>query len=89
MQASQKHNISTNRILNLDFGKPLAEFPCYEFEFYMNLYLANRDHGTLPFEGCLADQPNFIIEVFNIIKSVSFEIQDKERKKQEKQNKRK
>lgn len=78
-----------NKILNLRFSEPLKKFAdqVYNFDYFLTLYMSYKNHGLLPFEGSHADQPNKIIEVFNIINAVVTELQIKDQKKQEQQYK--
>lgn len=70
-----------NEFLNLRFYKSLSNYPDYYYDFKLNLYLAYENHNILPFSGCYSDQPNKIIETFNVIKALINEKQDKDNKK--------
>lgn len=69
--------------LGLLFTKPLRNFPCDEFDYYTLLYGQYDKHGTLPFPGSLAEQPAAVIEIFNVLKALVNEAEEKERKNQE------
>jgi hypothetical protein len=86
LEASVKTKIVEHKILNLKFTRDLIEFSknVYNFEYLMTLYSSFKQHGTLPYQGSLSDQPNKIIEVFNVIGSVVTELQIQEQKKMEK-----
>lgn len=78
-----------NKIFNLVFTNDLDSYTVYNFDYLITLYFAYNDHHNLPFPGSVSEQPNKIIEVFNLFKSVIHEVNEQERKKIEKQNKRK
>lgn len=81
---------SVKSFLGLRFTESLKKFPCYYFDFYMTLFNQFEQHGTLPFPGSLADQPNLILEIFNVLRRLNNEEQAKQAKAQQKQsNKRK
>ena len=57
------------------------------FNYVVTLYFAYNKNGILPFEGCMADQPSKIIEIFNTLDALSDEAQVKAAKEQERLNK--
>ena len=76
--------LQTRTSKNIDNCKPLPEF-----DYIATLYGQYNKFGTLPFSGSLSDQPNKIIEYFNIIRAIQNEEEQKAYKKQEQINKRK
>ena len=59
-----------------------------DFNFLITLFGEYNKYGTLPFPGALADQPAYIMEVFQILKSLKLEKDAEDAAKQEKQNRR-
>lgn len=69
------------KTLNMTFTKAFRNFPCEGFDYLTTLFGQYDRHGVLPFAGSLSEQPAKIIEVFNVLKALSFEAQAKEQKK--------
>jgi len=67
----------------LKFKRCIGNFFDYGAVHMLTLY-NKYEKGMLPFNGCLSDQPNKIIEVFNIIESYKSErmIQEQNKQKQ-------
>lgn len=84
MESAERFNPVTS--LGVKFTQPLRNYPCLNFDFYMTLWSQYENHGTLPFMGCLVDQPAFVIDVLNTLKALVNESREKERKRQEKKN---
>ena len=78
------HKATPTTSVGLRFTRSLRDFPCQNFGFYSTTFAQYDSHGTLPFEGSLSDQPNFIIEVFNTLKNLVLESQIQAQKAQEK-----
>lgn len=74
-------NVQVNEFLNLRFYKNLSEYPDYDYNFHIQLFTAYDNKSILPFSGCYSDQPNKIIEVFNVIKALVNEKNEKDNKK--------
>jgi len=74
--------------LNVVFKKPLEEFEYLPFGYVYSLYRKYSDHGVLPFEGPLANQPAQIMEVFNTLDGIESEYQEKARREAEAKAKR-
>lgn len=85
MKAAQKQKFNPQTTLGLTFTKPFSEFHFDGFDFVAGLYNQFDSHGTLPFAGPLTDQPNKIIEAFNVIKALTIEAENKAQAKQQKQ----
>jgi len=69
------------RSLNLIIDDP-DRFVCHRFSYYFELYSAFQK-GILPYKGALVDQPNKIIEIFNIFAMLDLERQEKHIKEME------
>lgn len=80
VRAQAKFNPVTT--LNLTFSKPFKEFEFDQFGFVATLFNQFDKHGTLPYSGSLTEQPNKIIEAFNVIKALNAEQEAKEQAKQ-------
>ena len=74
--------------LGLRFTSDITLIKHPEFDYIINLYIQYKSFGTLPFNGCLSEQPNKIIEYFNILRAIQNEEERKANKKQELLNKR-
>ena len=74
-------NIQVHEFLNLRFLNNLSEYPDYEYNYNIQLYTVFENKNILPFSGCFTDQPNKIIEVFNVIKALVNEKNEKDNKK--------
>jgi hypothetical protein len=61
----------------------IEAFECESFDLICTLFNSFDRHGTLPFEGSFVDQPNKIVETFNVLRGLMNEAESKERKKQE------
>lgn len=68
--------------LGLSFTKPLSNFKIHNFDYIATLYNQYDKHGTLPFPGCLTEQPNKVIEAFNVIKALILEESERQQKQQ-------
>lgn len=87
MRKAQKKSSANVRSLNFKFTKPVKEFPCGNFEYLTTLFLPFSKHGVLPYPGTLSEQPNKIIEAFNVLKALIGESEEKLRKELEKKSK--
>jgi hypothetical protein len=67
--------------LNVKFTSDGIVYPY--FNYVITLYFAYKNNGILPFDGCLADQPAKIIEIFNTLDALTAETQQKAAKEQE------
>lgn len=77
--------ISTIRSLNVEFNT--SKIMTFEgFGYYYGLYRAYSENGVLPFEGCLADQPAKIIEIFDVFEQLKLEVEKKQLKEYQKNN---
>lgn len=84
MRAAERFNpVDT---LGLRFTRPFREFQCADFNFYMTLWGQYERHGTLPFSGCLAEQPAVVMEILNLLNALASEGRAKAIKQQEKKN---
>ena len=85
-ESQKKHSTPIIEVLNLRFTAPLSEFTnhIHNFDYILMLYGAYKNHGSLPYEGLISDQPYKIIEIFNVIGAVINSLQEQERKAQEK-----
>jgi hypothetical protein len=63
--------------LNLHFKTNLEKFRSEEFNYLVTLYDAYHRHGVLPYSGSLSEQPNKIIEIFNVLDSLRQERENK------------
>jgi hypothetical protein len=80
VRAQQKFNPVTT--LGITFSRPFSDYKFDQFGFVATLFNQFDQHGTLPYAGSLTDQPNKIIEVFNVIRALNTEQQDKIQAKQ-------
>jgi hypothetical protein len=71
--------------LNVKFTSDGIVYPY--FNYVITLYFAYKNNGILPFDGCLADQPAKIIEIFNTLDALTGEAQQKAAKEQERLSK--
>lgn len=74
-------NTQVNEFLNLRFYRNLSNYPDYYYQFHIQLFSAYENKHILPFSGCYSDQPNKIIEVFNVLKALVNEKNEKDSKK--------
>jgi hypothetical protein len=80
--------------LNIHFKCNLDRFNVSYFEFVIVAFEAYNKNGVLPYPGSLSDQPNKIIEIFNVLDSLklereqrAFEQQQKEQQKAQRKRK--
>lgn len=78
--------VNTVRSLNVEF-KTNNNFIFEGFSYYYGLYRSYSENGILPFEGCLADQPCKIIEVFEVFEQLQIEKENEQLKEAKKNNK--
>ena len=81
MEERLKVSISSAKGANLSFSCNLDNFEYNQFDFVITTYRAYRDNGILPFSGPLADQPNKMIEIFNIVDQLKYEVEEREQRK--------
>ena len=91
MVETQNHcnSITSTPMYEIDgyaFSTCVCNFIHNELNFFLTLFHEFDKHGTLPFPGSLGDQPNFIIEVLNLLKSMKLEKEAEDHKQAEKQN---
>lgn len=77
----QAKKINKLEFLNLRFNKNLTEYPNYFHNYNIQLFSAYESKNILPFSGCLSDQPNKVIEVFNVLRALVNEKNEKDKKK--------
>lgn len=70
------------KTLNMTFSRPFKEFEFDQFSFVATLFNQFDKHGALPYSGALTDQPNKIIESFNVIRALNQEQEAKQQAKQ-------
>lgn len=75
------------RTLNFKFTKPVKYFPCSNYDYLTTLFVPFQKHGVLPFRGALSEQPNKIIEIFNVMKALINESDEKLKKESERKSK--
>ena len=63
--------------LNLKFTRDLKEYVHPSFNFIYTLYDAWSSHNALPFGGNFSEQPNKIIDYFNILDMLKHEAEKK------------
>lgn len=85
LKASQKFE---DKCLNIKFTKNVHEFNFFSFDFVLMTF-RHFKNSTMPFPGSLTEQPNKIIECFNVLQAIQNEEEEKIIKKQELLNKRK
>lgn len=68
--------------LNLHFTVPLSNFQ-YDLFNYILFLFRNYEQGILPFPGSASEQPNQIIEIFNVIKALKAEREEVQKKQSE------
>lgn len=82
----------TVRSLNVEFNTN-ENLSFDGFNYIYGLFRAYNKNGVLPFEGCLADQPAKIIEIFDVLEELTLEKENKQlqehNKKQKQQARRK
>lgn len=89
LDALAKAAPSSNKILGITFTKSVHDFEFYQFDFVLQSFGLFKRNSVLPYPGSYSEQPNKIIECFNVLSAIQHEESEKERKKQELQNKRK
>lgn len=67
--------------LDFKFTKDLHELTFSSFDFVLNAYRLFKQHGILPFPSSLSEQPNKIIECFNILSALDAEEMQRQMKK--------
>lgn len=85
-QMRQAEHFNPFKTVGLIFTVPFRNFSCPSFDYYCTLYGPYNVHGILPFPGAFCDQPAKIIEVFNTIRALAAEKQERELKKEQKKN---
>lgn len=79
----------SDKALDVTFTKPYADFEELPgFDFIVQCYQVFKN-GHMPHPGSFIDQPNKLIECFNVINALQNEEQTKEMKKQEQLRKKK
>jgi len=84
--ALSSSNSKTLKSLNLILKPGFENLEFRNFNFYYNLF-SQYEKGVLPYPGSLTDQPNKIIEVFNVFQSLNLEYEKRNRAEQEKKMK--
>lgn len=74
--------------LDLEFTRDIKEFKHPSFSFIYNIYTAWNTHNALPFNGSYTNQPNKIIEYFEILDELKHESEMKTRAEHEREMKR-
>ena len=69
------------------FNTCVCNFIHPEFNFFIGLFGEYDKHGTLPFPGSLADQPAYIMDVLQLIRSLKLEKEAEDRERMERQQK--
>lgn len=87
-QIAEKTKAIQIRSLNVKLSGDLSRYHYPYMEFIITAY-HQFEVGTLPFEGCLADQPAQIIEIFNVLEQLKFEAQKRAHVEAEREAKRK
>lgn len=67
--------------LDVVFRTQLSNLHFPEFNYIYTLYSKYDKYGTLPFEGCHADQPARLIEIFDVIGAIHSEEEKRQRSK--------
>lgn len=75
--------VQTIRSLNVEF-KTNEDIVYPHFGYYYGLYRQYSDNGVMPFDGCLADQPSKIIEIFDVFEQLKDENEQKQMKEAQK-----
>ena len=76
-------NVCCHKVLNVEYPSSLRnEYP--GFGFLYNLYRQYSDNGTMPYPGCLTEQPAKIIEYFDIFDCLKAEAEKEQMRKMKK-----
>lgn len=77
-----------SEVLSLDvyFKNGIETCSVDYFGYVLILFDSYTKHGLLPYAGCLSDQPNKIIEIFQVLEQLTLEREQSFREKQEKEN---
>lgn len=80
--------------LNVHFKKGVDSFNVDYFNFVIAAFDIYDKHGVLPYPGSLSEQPNKIIEIFNVLSSLKQErdqrtLEDQQREQKRSERKRK
>lgn len=67
--------------LEILFERDLGEFDFPGFEYVLSLYFPWKRHGTLPYPGAVACQPNKIMQCFQVLQVLEMEEAEREMKK--------
>lgn len=82
-----------SEIISLDvhFKTDIDDVTFDNFNYVVTMYDAFHRHGVLPYSGSLSEQPNKIIEIFNVLDALRAERETKlmEEQKREQSKKRK
>lgn len=74
---------STIHSVGLEIVGDLSKFEYRSFNFLHTTFRQYDNHGTLPYPGSLGDQPAAIIEAFQVMETLKFEVEEKMRKEHE------
>lgn len=86
VKAKFQGQVATIRSLNVKF-KTTREFSFDGFGYFYGLFRQYQENGVLPFEGCHADQPAKIMEIFDVFEQLHYEKQAKQMDEIRKKNK--
>lgn len=84
MKKSRRKTVTS---LGVQFKTDLTQIKCSFYDLYATLFNQFEKHGTLPFPGALTEQPNYIIEVFNLFGALMSESQTKQQEQSNKKRK--
>jgi hypothetical protein len=71
----------------LKFNTCLCNFKHPNINYFATIFFQFNKHGTLPFEGPITNQPNKIMEIFDVMSLVMSEYESEEYIKQQAKNK--
>ena len=82
--------IRTKELYEIDgysYNTCVCNFQHPDMNYYLTLFYDYDKHGSLPFKGSLSEQPNYIMEVFNLIRILKLDKAEEDRQREEKRNK--
>jgi hypothetical protein len=86
-QMKDKMGKLPSEIISLDvhFKSGIDNYSIEYFGYVMTLFDAYQKNGILPYSGSLSEQPNKIIEIFQVIDQLKFELEQKTREQQQRE----
>ena len=72
---------------DIKFLRGVDDYEYPHFNFVIEMFDKYDASGILPFEGCHADQPSQIIEIFQVLSQLKYEHEKRLRKEQEREQK--